>query len=72
MFCKLLSVILKLDEIDFLKKQIENLGPGFQTSDSLVVVDMFVKHQEAELSEEEVGRILQGSKIKTQVKVCKL
>ncbi len=32
---------------------------------------MFVKHQEAELSEDEVGRILQGSKIKTQVKVCK-
>ncbi|XP_016366406.1 digestive organ expansion factor-like [Sinocyclocheilus rhinocerous] len=34
--------------------------------------DMFVKHQEAELSEEEVGRILQGSKIKTQVKWPKL
>ncbi len=32
---------------------------------------MFVKHQEAELSEDEVGRILKGSKIKTQVKVCK-
>lgn len=64
-------VILKLDKIDFLKKQIENLGPGFQFSNSLVVVDMFVKHQEAELSEDEVGRILQGSKIKTQFKVCK-
>uniref|UniRef100_A0A8C2FN34 UTP25 small subunit processor component n=1 Tax=Cyprinus carpio TaxID=7962 RepID=A0A8C2FN34_CYPCA len=34
--------------------------------------DMFVKHQEAELSEEEVGRLLQGSKIKTQVKWPKL
>ncbi|XP_067277877.1 U3 small nucleolar RNA-associated protein 25 homolog isoform X1 [Pseudorasbora parva] len=34
--------------------------------------DMFVKHQEIELSEEEVGRISQGSKIKTQVKWPKL
>uniref|UniRef100_A0A8C2KVL1 U3 small nucleolar RNA-associated protein 25 homolog n=1 Tax=Cyprinus carpio TaxID=7962 RepID=A0A8C2KVL1_CYPCA len=34
--------------------------------------DIFVKHQETELSEEEVGRILQGSKIKTQVKWPKL
>lgn len=34
--------------------------------------DMFVKHQEIELSEEEVGRISQGSKVKTQVKWAKL
>ncbi|XP_052468794.1 U3 small nucleolar RNA-associated protein 25 homolog isoform X1 [Carassius gibelio] len=34
--------------------------------------DIFAKHQETELSEEEVGRILQGSKIKTQVKWPKL
>ncbi|KAG1950357.1 digestive organ expansion factor [Pimephales promelas] len=34
--------------------------------------DMFVKHQEIELSEEEVGRISQGSTIKTQVKWPKL
>ncbi|XP_043111390.1 U3 small nucleolar RNA-associated protein 25 homolog [Puntigrus tetrazona] len=34
--------------------------------------DMFVKHQEAELSEEEVGQILQGSKNKTLIKWPKL
>ncbi|XP_073691064.1 U3 small nucleolar RNA-associated protein 25 homolog isoform X2 [Garra rufa] len=34
--------------------------------------DMFVKHQEIELSEEEVGQISQKSKIKTQVKWPKL
>ncbi|TRY60155.1 hypothetical protein DNTS_003729 [Danionella cerebrum] len=34
--------------------------------------DMFVKHQEVELSDEEVGRISQGTKIKTQVKWPKL
>ncbi|XP_016120688.1 digestive organ expansion factor-like, partial [Sinocyclocheilus grahami] len=34
--------------------------------------DVFAKHQETELSEEEVGQILQGSKIKSQVKWPKL
>ncbi|XP_051504471.1 U3 small nucleolar RNA-associated protein 25 homolog [Myxocyprinus asiaticus] len=34
--------------------------------------DMFVKHQEIELSEEEVGRISKGSKIKTQIKWTKM
>ncbi|XP_067241453.1 U3 small nucleolar RNA-associated protein 25 homolog isoform X2 [Chanodichthys erythropterus] len=34
--------------------------------------DMLVKHQEIELNEDEVGQILQGSKIKTQVKWPKL
>uniref|UniRef100_A0A671LLJ9 U3 small nucleolar RNA-associated protein 25 homolog n=1 Tax=Sinocyclocheilus anshuiensis TaxID=1608454 RepID=A0A671LLJ9_9TELE len=34
--------------------------------------DIFAKHQETELSEEEVGQILQGSKIKSQVKWPKL
>ncbi|XP_065152566.1 U3 small nucleolar RNA-associated protein 25 homolog [Paramisgurnus dabryanus] len=34
--------------------------------------DMFVEHQEVELSEEEVRRISEGSKVKTQVKWPKL
>lgn len=45
------------------------LNECFFSFDSLVLADMFVEHQEMELSEEEVSRISGKSKLKTQVKV---